>query len=185
MKSRILMAPLLTTMMLLVLAGTLLATEYSVNVTSHAWLTDPESVKGPRVLLKFDLPEDFSGKTVSSAKLFLPVSFVINDSALANLSVWPLAGTWLLENVGWDTPWSQAGGDVADSSYILFPTDDVSSRLIEIEISGIVSAWAQEWYANNGLLVMLLQPESQSFQLEENAEWPSGAVARVEISYEE
>jgi hypothetical protein len=172
-------------LILLISGGMLWAADFSADITTYAWLTDPDTVGAPRVLLNFNLPEDFSGKTVANAKLLLPVSFMVNDSARANLSVWPLGTAWSPETVGWGTPWNQAGGDVADSSYILFDTDDFSSRVIEIDILSIASAWAQEWYDNHGLLVMLLQPENHSFNLEQPSGWSSGVVAKVEITYED
>jgi hypothetical protein len=165
--------------------GRLYAADFSADITSYAWLTDPDTIGAPRVLLGFTLPEDFARKTVSDAKLYLPVSFVVNDSVRANFSIWPIATAWTPQAIGWDTPWSQPGGDVADSSYLLFDTNDFSSRVIEIDILPIASAWAQGWYANNGLLIMLLQPKNHSFSLDPPAEWPTGVVANVEISYEE
>lgn len=171
--------------MLLISGGTLWAADFSADITSYAWLTDPDSVEAPRVLLNFNLPEGFLGTTIASAKLYFPVSFSVYDSVRANLSVWSLGTAWTPETVGWDTPWNQPGGDVADSSYILFDTNDFSSRIIEIDILGIASAWAQEWYDNHGLLVMLLQPENHSFNLEQPSGWSTGVVAKVEITYEE
>jgi hypothetical protein len=161
------------------------AADYSTDITDFALIGNPDVSEAPRALLRFDLPQDLSGKTVRTAKLLLPVSFALGDSELANLSVWPLATGWTPDNVGWDNPWNQSGGDVADSSYVLYPVDDASSRVIEIDISGIASAWAQGWYANNGVMVMSLEPDVHYFYIEDNGDWPSGVRARVEITYEE
>jgi hypothetical protein len=161
------------------------AEEFSANITTNALITDSQAAESPRLLLYFQLPEDFSGKAIRSARLYIPLSIDISDSSLANLTIWPLGMSWGPDNVSWTYPWSQVGGSVADSNYALYATPDGSPQTMDIDISTIAFAWSQGWFANNGLLVMLLQGDRHTLQLEENAEWPSGAVARVEIVYED
>jgi hypothetical protein len=161
------------------------AADFSADITDFALLTNPAGGESPRALLSFALPEDFSGKAVRSAKLFLPVSIAIGDTGMADLAVWPVGTAWTPGNVTWSSPWSQPGGDVVDSSYALYSTSDGTSRVVEIDISTIASAWAQGWYSNHGLLVTLIQSDRYTLQVEQNGDWPSGVVARIEIVYEE
>lgn len=171
--------------LVIAIPGMLWASNFSADITAHAIISNPDTQEAPRALLMFNLPDDFAGKSITSAKLIVPLSFSVADSDLANLAIWPIGTTWSPDNVSWASPWNQAGGDVADSSYILYPTNDPSSRLVEIDISGIATAWAQEWYPNKGLMLMLLQASRQTFQINQNENWDSGVIARVEISYEE
>jgi len=184
MKKNVLIA--LTAIAILSLpSGLAWAADFSADITNFAMISNPDGEESARALLSFTLPDDYIGKSVKSAKLYLPISITITDSSLANLAVWPVATAWTPENVSWTDPWNQPGGDVADSSYVLFATDDGSSRVIEIDISTIAAAWAQEWYPNYGLLVTLIQEDRHVLEVEQNQDWPDGVLARVEIVYEE
>lgn len=176
---------MVATALICFVSGPIGAVEYSTDVTRFALISNPGGDFSQRGLLAFELPHDLTGKTIKSAFLKIPMSITITDSSLADLAVWPLGTTWTEGDVDWDNPWIQPGGDVADSSYVLFATDDGTSRIIEIDISTIVSAWAHEWYPNYGLMLTMIQDTHHFLEVETNGEWPQDVVARIVIEYDE
>lgn len=99
---------------------TALAEPVIVNISQLALILpeqgNPDTTLGARLLLKFDLPEQFQGQEIGSAWIEFDANLPVEgpDSTLV-MAIHPISRSWNEEEVSWLNPWNTPGGDFIDT----------------------------------------------------------------------
>lgn len=117
--------------------------------------SNTDSGVGPRILMKFDLPDVFDTTRVRYAwiqfKMALPVER--QDSTLA-FRIYPLTTDWTQESVGWRVPWDSEGGDYIDSLGQLYFFTSGSESMNMIDVTDICRLYSSAELANSGFIIV-------------------------------
>ena len=108
---------------------------------------------GARLLMKFDFPDSLFGKRILFAELWLPFSLVsLNDTTL-RYEVFSISTAWDENNVAWDYPWQNPGGDIdslsCSSRYFTIGSNDA----LNLDLTSVVREWLNLGRPNEGFLV--------------------------------
>ena len=127
---------------------------------------DPDESIGPRLLMKFDLPDGFDSSGVDIAWIQFDISVPIEraDTTLL-LRFYPLTTEWTPGAVNWDTPWNESGGDFIDSLgqlYFLRAGTDGTNR---IDVTDIYRLYADSELLNFGLIFTVEHVDRRAYRL--------------------
>ena len=142
----------------------------ALNVSQLALISpgdrNPDSSVGPRVLLKFDLPEEFRGRELRSAWVEFEMQFPLerDDSTLV-LRICPLTRNWEEGEVNWSSPWETPGGDFADSLGQTYFTQAGLSRQNRIDVTEIYNLYAGGIIGDHGLILKIEYAGRRAFRL--------------------
>lgn len=141
---------------------------YSMSFYAHAGqlnlepakivtIASPENSRDTRVLLFFDLPDEFEEKRVEVEQAILIFNGRIADADFVQIDVFPVTTEWAQsEAVSWTMPWNKAGADYTDSfmgrSTIL--KRDEGEKPVRANVTFMVKAWLDNLLENNGMVIV-------------------------------
>ena len=134
------------------LAGVIEISPSQVAIITPA-VGDTDLTLGPRVCLKFNLPEEISGVEIGYAELAIRLDLpAMTDDSLAIFEAFGLSSGWS-DNVGW-SDFSTPGGDIDSAFYSSFTYRCGSDTGVSLEIANLVKAWNDSTQANYGLIII-------------------------------
>jgi len=118
----------------------------------------------PRLLVKFDLPQELYGVEVDYAQVLLPMLVGQMQSRHLGIRAWSLSRDWVPGSTSWVYPWDTAGGDFsgqASPATIMRPGEVRNGAVIVVlDVTDIVQHWTDVPSANHGLAVSSTDPGS-------------------------
>lgn len=109
------------------------AAEYlEIEASEIATISETRQTDGPRLLVKWTLPDSLASKVIDGAGIAMTVTQ--DTSCSVELTVCPISRSWTASTVGWEAGWSRAGGDFIDS----LASPAVANRLTGGKISANV-----------------------------------------------
>jgi len=135
-----------------------------------------------RFLLQFDLPSQLVGSTIDYAELRFSAQ---PDSGLEqplDIAGYRLTAGWDMDAVSWTYPWANPGGDYNDSTLTVSTLSGEENQRVSLDLTGILSAWAKG-RPSYGLILKPLIEKGRNFTVVQDAEFPPGVKAKVEVYY--
>jgi hypothetical protein len=122
------------------------------------------TVFGPRILIKFDLPNELYQKEIGYSEITCPLSLTsLNVDSMINFRVYPITNSWT-ENSGWSAPWHNAGGDYDTTFSFESPFSCIADNQLNLDISYFVQLWASDSTTNHGLIIIPQMQNLNSFR---------------------
>ena len=124
---------------------------------------EPDQTLGPRICLKFSLPEGLSGKEIGYAGLEINLDprYMPADSIII-FETFLLASDWN-ENSRWND-FANPGGDVDSAYYTGHSFKFGSGNVTEINITEMAKRWNSDIGHNYGLILIPRDTEFNSFR---------------------
>lgn len=156
--------------------------ELNIEVTKTATIDSTNSSAYGRLLFKFELPSHLEKSSIDYAELIFKAEPNISNTRLVVLSAYPLTRDWEENNVSWNSPWTDEGGDYIDTlglSGLLLKSKDYK---IALDITEILRLWVDNSLSNYGLILIPLEPE-YSLKLLHHPDLSDDVDAKVRIFY--
>jgi len=154
-----------------------------VNINQAAVMANPTDPTDVRALVHFDLPQDLdTTKFVTYAELRFVVNTTQRFERPIRLRVCPLTRAWSPDNIGWSGPWTNPGGDFADSIGCIGHIDSTGQFNVRIDVANIIQHYIRGYLVNNGLIICQHGNLRRAYGLTPNRN-PGGAVAQLAIYY--
>jgi len=106
--------------------------------------------------MDFNIPNDFNEHRINYSEIVisLPTPYLIDTSFV--LEVFSTTSPWSEDNLGWDYPWDNLGGDIDSISTFrrFFIVNDIISE-INFDITALTIDWINEIKENNGVLIVI------------------------------
>lgn len=156
--------------------------ELTISVTQTATIDSISSDAG-RLLFKFDLPEELNDAFIDYADLLFKGEPQPSSSRRVVIGGFPLFKDWDEENVSWTKPWADDGGDYIDTLMATCLNSKVENNLTSLDITEIVTLWAEEKISNFGLILMDLDRSDGKLKLLQSSKLPQGIKGQVRVFY--
>lgn len=152
---------------IVLLSAGLLAKTVEVSVSQVAVITpgddEPDQTLGPRVCLKFSLPDAVQGKEIGYADLVVTIGQISMPGDLILIfEAFLLTSNWS-EDVDWDD-FSNPGGDLDSNYYAVCSIKSGISNELSVNISEIAKYWNSPTGYNYGLILIPRNTEFNSFR---------------------
>jgi hypothetical protein len=112
-----------------------------------------DDYKGLRILAKFEIPDSILSSRIITANLAFDADLPVED---ADTTLWltlaPITTDWDEQNVGWDTPWTNPGGDFDTLETVSFFLNPTESGTHLMDIKKILRHMQKENLPNNGFI---------------------------------
>jgi hypothetical protein len=153
---------------ILALSSICIAETISVNVSQVSIIrpaaNEVNTVLGPRILIKFDLPNELYQKEVGYSEITCPLSLTsLNVDSMINFKVYALINSWT-ENADWSSPWHNAGGDYDTTFSFESPFSCSNDNQLNLDISYLVQSWASDSTSNHGIIIIPQMQNLNSFR---------------------
>lgn len=154
-----------------------------VNINQATIMTNPTDSNDVRALVRFDLPQNLdTTKFVTFAELRFAVNTTQRFERPIRLRVCPITRTWSPGNISWSGPWTNPGGDFADSIGCIGHIDSSRQFNVRIDVANIIQHYIRGYMVNNGLIISQHGNLKRTYGLTPNR-YPGGAVAQLAIYY--
>jgi len=150
-----------------------------VEVTDLATISSGDTT---RFLLQFDLPSGLEGSTIDYAQLLFTAQADSGSEESLDIAGYRVTTEWDMGLVSWDHPWANPGGDYNDSSLTVSTISGQESERVNLDITGISSAWVKG-RPNYGLILKALLKKGRNFTVVQDPEFPPGVKAEVKVYY--
>lgn len=156
-----------------------------VNITRASVIVNPDDTNDMRALLQFDLPELLdTTKYVMVAELRFRINIPQQFDRLIKLRACPLTREWSPDNVGWNIPWDNAGGDFADTMRALGHVSQSGETEIKIDVAHLIQNYIRGYLPNHGLIVRQIGEPMRRFTLVPyNSPEPDDTIVQLAIYY--
>jgi hypothetical protein len=112
-----------------------------------------DPLAGPRLCLKFVIPEEIRGIEIGYAELKIEDTLpVVYDDSLAIIEAFGLSSAWS-EGVGWND-FPTAGGDIDSNYYATYTHHCGIDTLVSLDITQMAQNWNTNSEANFGLIII-------------------------------
>lgn len=122
------------------------------------------AVLGPRILIKFNLPDELYQKEIGYSEITCPISLSsLNVDSMINFKVYALTNSWN-ENANWNSNWHNAGGDYDTTISFESPFSCTADNQLSLDISYLVQSWASDSTTNHGIIIIPQMQNLNSFR---------------------
>ncbi len=168
------------TALMFVLAVSAMAAENIIEVNQVS-VIHSEDMSEIHVLAKPEL--GFPDTTMHIDRAFLNILAApqTDDTTFISIRVHPITTDWDVNNVGWDTPWQNPGGDIVETRYAEYMITLPELQDISIDITDLCSRWADGRIPYYGFLVTISESSLAQFTMERYGD--SGPIATVSLKY--
>jgi hypothetical protein len=117
---------------------------------------DPNLQIGPRLITKFELPQQFQGSFIRLATIQFEAPFpVVNDDSSLIVKIYPISTEWSQNGTSWDVPWANHGGDYIDTLEQTYFLKAGVTELNRIDLTKIFRLYSSDTIENFGLIFLL------------------------------
>lgn len=153
---------------IMMLSASLLARTIEVSISQVAVITpgdeEPDQTLGPRVCLKFSLPNAVDGKEIGYADLVMTIGQIrMPEDSILIFEAFLLTSNWD-ENVDWDG-FSTPGGDIDSNYYAVCSFKPGIDNEMSLDITGMAGRWNLEDSENYGLILIPRDIVFNSFRM--------------------
>ncbi len=125
-----------------------------VNIDEAAAIVNPMDQNDVRILLKFDpLTSLDTNDVVMIAELRSAVNIVNAPDHSILLHANPIETNWNANSVGWSTPWTNSGGDIAEDLSVLGQISVADSQNVRLDVTRIIQRIVSGHIENYGLML--------------------------------
>jgi hypothetical protein len=105
-----------------------------------------------RLLIKFDLPESLSTSRILFSEACLPLPLIQFRDTTFSFGIFALARSWDENDVDWDFPWVNPGGDIY-SLQVFCRFFTIGDDSLVLDLTELTRSWLQEGHPNYGCLI--------------------------------
>jgi len=117
---------------------------------------DPNLQIGPRLITKFELPQQFQGSFIRLATVQFEAPFpVVNNDSTLIIKIYPIFTEWSQNGTNWDVPWTNPGGDYIDTLEQTYFLKAGVTELNRIDLTKIFRLYSNDIIYNYGLIFTL------------------------------
>lgn len=157
-----------------------LADEIEVNINSVEIISSPNQ-DTLHILAKPDLVLPDTTLMIDKAILSATVSPQTQDTTtFISIRLHPITTDWNPANVSWNNPWTEAGGDYDEINYGELLVTEVGSQPIEMDLTSLLTRWANGTVPYYGFLVKISKSSLHKFNIVRNGNDP---FATLNIQY--
>jgi len=142
----------------------------------------PDDYSTTRLLAGPQLPFPDSAIIIDRAYLNLIVEPTAADTTFISVRLYPVTVDWNADNVTWDSPWTNPGGDFNDVNYSEYAITLPGQQEIQIDLTDLCMRWADGRLPYFGFIIEVADfsqaPLQFVFDYEHN-----GGFGRIVISY--
>jgi hypothetical protein len=160
---------------------TALASEVAIPILNPVIIDDGDS-EDYRILVKPEIPAPDSNSIIEKASLSLWVNIQAKDTTYVAIDAYPIATEWELENVAWNIPWDNPGGDVDVTVYSEYAISLPGQQEITIDLTDICMRWFDGRLPYYGISIAVSESSISSAQFL-NGQNGDGPFASMRISY--
>jgi len=95
---------------------------------------------GSRIAVYFDIPDTVSGTSIVYAELTCPLDFSnveVDGELILEFQAFNITSNWT-DNADWDSPWTDAGGDIDSSTFYTYTLTMADTAHICMDVTGFV-----------------------------------------------
>lgn len=125
-----------------------------------------DSSQGSRLIAKFDLSAVGTDRQIDFAKLIFSARIAAMEDAAAvvRLEVFPLTRDWEQSAVGWNTLWSEPGGDIDSTERSTNWVTVTNTPPLWLDVTRLARTWKAGERANYGVLLKISDLTPARFQ---------------------
>jgi hypothetical protein len=157
-----------------------IAGEITLPITGHALISNGS---GPaRILINVPLPQEVNDSNLVFAELTFPITPQLACDSILRIDCYPVTSAWTPQNVGWSSPWQNAGGDYDTSAApILFAASESSTQQAYFDLTRVIISWLRNTRQNHGLIFMIPTQNLSRFALRTAPNLPTNAIGVLKI----
>ncbi len=161
MKSKDLIFKIALIVFMLSFSSAALFAEPVIIQPSQLKLIRPDSLNpdlgiGPRLLAKFELPQQFEGSLIRLATIQFEAPFpVVNNDSTLIVKIYPVSTAWSQNGTNWDMPWANPGGDYIDTLEHTYFLKAGVTELNKIDLTKFFRLYSNETIDNYGLIFVI------------------------------
>jgi hypothetical protein len=152
-----------------------------VNISEAAIVVNPADQNDVRILLKIDQINTLdTNRVVMVAQLRSPVNIVNapNHSILVRAN--PVAVDWNANSVTWNSPWTNAGGDLLEDLSVLGRLSTGDNQRMKLDVTRIIKRMVSGNIVNHGLMLRQIGAGRRPVTII-NSSHPNGGNPLVEL----
>jgi hypothetical protein len=158
-----------------------LAEEYNFEIANPTIIFSPDSAYY-RILVKPEMPFPDTNKVIDHAALSFWVVPMTDDSTYISVRLFPISLDWNLDDVTWENPWMNPGGDYSDINYSEYAVTAPGEQVVNIDLTGLCMGWADGTLPYHGLMIMVSESSMAGLTFL-NGQDNIGPFARLFVSY--
>jgi len=142
-----------------------------------------DSTLGQRILIKFDMPEDISGKNVTRAHIKFRYNFPTfgSESSIA-FKIYPITSIWESNQPDWDD-WDNAGGDFTNSVGYSYAFELGENTNLNIDVTDMVQLMVENELTNHGFILIPADFHGNAYRSINVENFDISELIRLEILY--
>ena len=152
---------------------------FNIDQTSTIY---PDDFSTTKILAKPQLQFPDTTSIIDRAFLNLIVEPTAADTTFISVRLYPITTDWSADNVTWNSPWTNPGGDFNDVNYSEYAVTLPGQQEIQIDLTDLCMRWADGRLPYFGFMIEVadfsLAPLQFVFDHENN-----GGFGRIVISY--
>ena len=163
---------------ILFLSGAAIAEEMTLPITSYAEIINRSDV---RLLVNIPIPDEIEDSNLTFAELRFGIIPRLAGDSILTINCHAVTSTWSPDNVGWNVPWLNPGGDFEPDEFTFFTTASAENGEIQFDITETIRSWLNGNRPNFGLIFIIPERISSRFELDRLPDLPNGAIGFVRI----
>lgn len=157
----------LALLVILSVSGSVLGGQISViRPACVASIQPGDSSQGSRLIAKFDLSAVGSDRQIDFAQLVFSgrIGAMEDVAPVVRLEVFPLTTDWEQSVVGWNTPWSEPGGDIDSTERSTNWVTVTNTSPLWLDVTRLARTWEAGERASYGVLLKISDLTPARFQ---------------------
>jgi hypothetical protein len=154
--------------------------EVSIQITDYAIINNNSG--DFRVLVHILLPDSIADSTLMFAELSFMVSPELEKDGILRINCHAVTTPWNSENVDWDNPWQNPGGDFEQDELTMFTTAANEETPAIFDITDQAKSWLNGSIENNGLVFLIPDEIASRFEIGRLPDFPENALGIIKYT---
>jgi len=152
--------------------------EVTLPVTAYSVISsDSEN----RLLVNIPIPDNAADSNLLFAEFSIRIIPELTGDSILTINCHAVSTTWEPDNVGWEFPWQNPGGDFEADEGTFYSTVSPSDSAANFDITELLRAWLIGDRANYGLIFIVPERSVSDYQIDSPPDLPGGAIGTVRL----
>jgi hypothetical protein len=155
------------------------AEEINIPVTDYAVISHGNTEF--RILARFEIPEGVADSTLMFVELGFGIAPVLEQDSVLRIDCNAITFDWNMRSADWNYPWQNPGGDFDEDLMTMFTVTSANRGRAYFDLTDIVRSWLRNEANNHGLIFLIPNGISSSFEVQRLPGLPEDAIAEVKF----
>lgn len=155
------------------------AGEISSFVSGYAVINGPDG--NQRLLIKVPFPEGVADSSVGFAELNLAITPSLAEDSILRINCHIITSPWQSDNVAWDNPWQNYGGDFEADELTMFTTSADGGQSAYFDLTAGIRAWLGGSKSNYGIILIIPDEIKSRYEANGASDLPPGAIGALKF----